>query len=254
MGTLEGFPHINLMNLKGKNAIITGGTRGIGRGICELLLSLECNVTATGTKINKNKCTEGIEKLNYLQLDYLSSESLELFLDYIKGFEKIDILINNAGINIVEPIDDLNKENWDKVLQVNLTGPMFLSRAVASIMKRHENGKILNISSIWGVIGKEKRNAYAASKTGLIGITRTIALDLAPYNILVNALCPGFTVTDLTRSTLNEKEIRNLSNQIPLGRLAETGDIAKTAVFLCSDLNSYITGQTIIADGGFTIR
>lgn len=243
-----------IMNFKGKTAIVTGGSRGIGKAICELLLNLGCNVITTGTKINKKERIGVSERLEYLQLDFLDSKSIDSFINNIKDYKNIDVLINNAGINIMESIDNLDKGNWDKVLQVNLTGPMVLTKTVSSIMKKNRGGRILNISSIWGVVSKEKRNSYSASKTGLIGLTRSEALDLAPYNILVNALCPGFTMTELTKSSLSQSEIASLSNQVPLRRFANVEEIARAAVFLCSDLNTYITGQTIIADGGFTIR
>jgi 3-oxoacyl-[acyl-carrier protein] reductase len=115
-------------------------------------------------------------------------------------------------------------------------------------------GKILNISSIFGVVSKEKRNAYSASKTGLIGLTRSSALDLAQYNILVNALCPGFTMTELTKSVLSKADMDKLRADVPLQRFAEVDEIARAGLFLCSDQNTYITGQTLVVDGGFTIR
>lgn len=241
------------MKFKGKNAIVTGGTRGIGKAICDSLWQLGCNVIATGTSVDKKGFLVK-QSWRYLRLDLLDPESIKSFIKTIKKLDHIDVLINNAGINIIESIDELNKDNWDMMLQVNLTGPMLLAKEVSSVMKKRKKGRILNVSSIWGVISKEKRDAYCATKTGLIGLTRAMALDLASYNILVNALCPGFTMTELTKSILSKSEIDSLSAQVPLGRFACVKDIAKVAVFLCSDLNTYITGQTIVVDGGFTIR
>lgn len=242
-----------MMNFKGKIAIVTGGTRGIGKSICEFLWQLGCDVVAVGTKKNKKEFRNK-ERLRFFQLDFLNTTSIDSFIKVVKRLKHIDILINNAGINIIESIYNLEKDNWDKVLQVNLTGPMLLTKEIASIMKKKKKGRILNVSSIWGVIAKEKRNSYAATKTGLIGLTRSVALDLAPYNILVNSLCPGFTMTELTKSTLSRSEIISLAAQIPLGRFANVNEIARVAVFLCSDLNTYITGQAIVVDGGFTIK
>ena len=170
----------------------------------------------------------------------------------LNNTKKIDILINNAGINIIESIDELNEENWQKILDVNLTGPMILTREISKKMKKNnKGGKILNISSIFGCVSKAKRNSYSSSKFGLIGLTRSSSLDLASHNILVNAVCPGFTSTEMMISILSKEEIKKLLKQIPMGRFAEAEEIAKVAVFLCSDLNSYITGQTLVVDGGF---
>ena len=241
------------IDLRGRTAIVTGGTRGIGKVICELLLESGCNVIATGTRVEK-KATADKKGIMYLPLNFLDPKSIETFIEKTQRLKQIDILINNAGINVIESVDKIKDRNWNDILQVNLTGPMLLMRAVSSIMKKQRNGRILNISSIWGIISKKGRDSYSASKTGLIGLTRTAALDLAPYNIQVNLLCPGFTMTELTRSTMSDEEIASISEQIPLRRLAEPDEIARIAVFLCSDLNTYITGQSIVADGGFVIQ
>jgi len=242
------------INFKNKTALITGATQGIGECIACSLWELGCNVIVTGLEINPPQKIIKKARFNYRQLDFLNPESLNKFLDYIKSFNNINILINNAGICINQPIDEIAEKNWYKVLQVNLTGPMILMKTVAKIMKKKKNGKILNISSIFGVVSKETRNAYSASKSGLIGLTRATSLDLAKYNILVNALCPGFTLTKLTKSVLGKAGTAKIRKTIPLQRLAKVDDIANVALFLCSDLNTYITGQTIIADGGFTIQ
>lgn len=237
----------------GKTAIVTGGSRGIGRSIVSLLLESRCHVIYTGTN---EQLESPIEKGRYERLDLSNEKSIERFMEeVISKTPRIDILINNAGINIIEPIDEIQDEHWEKVLTVNLTGSMRLMREVAKVMKKNsQGGKILNISSIFGVVSKAKRNSYSASKTGMIGLTRASALDLAPYNILVNALCPGFTLTELTMSILSEEEMNVLASEVPLGRFADVSEIAKIAVLLCSDLNTYITGQTIVVDGGVTAQ
>ena len=241
------------IDLLGRTAIVTGGTRGIGKAICDLLRDSGCHIIATGTRIEKKAAPDksGIE---YLPLDFRDLKSIESFIKTVQELKQIDILVNNAGINVIQSIDRIEVRDWDEVLKVNLTGPMRLMKAISPIMKKQKSGKILNISSIWGIISKKGRGSYSASKTGLIGLTRTAALDLAPYNVLVNILCPGFTMTELTRSTMSEGEIASISEQIPLERLAKPEEIARIAVFLCSDLNTYITGQSIIADGGFAIQ
>lgn len=241
------------MNFRNKTAVVTGATRGIGRGIADSLWELGCNIIVTGRDTGPKKTIEKEERFHYLQLDFLDPESLHRFMNSVRDLGDVDILINNAGINVVEPIDQLSESNWHDILQVNLTGPMILMSAVAKIMKSRKGGKILNISSIFGVVSKERRNAYSASKSGLIGLTRAAALDLASHGILVNALCPGFTDTELTDSILPDVEKDKIRGSIPLQRFASVDEIAKVALFLCSDLNTYITGQTIIVDGGFTI-
>ena len=240
-----------MTDLSGKTALVTGGTRGIGRSIVKLLAELGCAVIYTGTKIEDNKSSD---KRTFMQLDLSKKESIETFFYTLASIPKIDILVNNAGINIIDAIDEIKHENWEKILKVNLTGAMHLTREVSGKMRRSGGGRILNVSSIFGIVSREKRSAYSASKAGLIGLTRASALDLAPYNILVNALCHGFTMTDLTASTLTEKEIAQLSSEIPLGRFAREEEIARTAVFMCSDLNTYMTGQVVVADGGFIIQ
>ena len=238
------------IDFNGKTALVTGGTRGIGKSIVNLLIDSSCNVIYTGTQ---EKPVNPIKNATYKQLDLSNNKSIKQFIkNIIETTKKIDILINNAGVNIIESIDELKEDNWQKVLDINLTGPMILIKEVSKKMKKNNNGgKILNISSIFGCISKEKRSSYSASKFGLIGLTRASALDLAPYNILVNALCPGFTSTELTMSILSNEEIKKISKQIPLKRFAKVEEIANIAIFLCSDLNSYITGQTLIVDGGF---
>jgi len=240
-----------MLNLRGKTAVVTGGTRGIGKAVCEAFAGAGCNVVATGTQaVDKPGA-----RIKYLKLNLLDDGSIASFLGELSKLKQIDILVNNAGINILESIDRIEDTSWENILKVNLTGPMRISRAVAAIMMKKKNsGRILNVSSIWGIKSKEKRNAYSASKTGLIGLTRAMALDLAPFNILVNALCPGFTSTELTKSMLTKPEMLKLARQVPLGRFATPGEIANTALFLCSAMNTYITGQSIVVDGGFVIR
>jgi 3-oxoacyl-[acyl-carrier protein] reductase len=239
------------IDLKGKKAIVTGGTRGIGKSIVSKMIDSGCKVIYTGTN-EKPKST--IKNTIYKQLDLSDKKSINQFInDVIKESDKIDILVNNAGINIIESIDKINFDNWQKILSINLTSPMCLMREISKIMRKYRiRGKILNISSIFGYVSKSKRSSYSASKFGLIGLTKSASLDLAPYNVLVNALCPGFTLTELTKSILSDNDINRLKSQIPLGRFAKVEEIANVALFLCSDLNTYITGQTIIVDGGFT--
>lgn len=242
-----------MIDFLNKTAIITGGTRGIGRSIADLLSNNGCYTIITGTK-PKNESGVISKNLCYFQVDFNKIKTVKIFLKKIVKFKNIDILVNNAGINIIDPIDKINLADWRQVLNINLTGPLLLIKNVSLMMKKRKYGRILNVSSIFGLISKNNRGSYSTSKAGLIGLTRAAALDLAPYNILVNAICPGFTDTKLTRSTLSPKERKELSLKVPLKRFASVSEIATVAAFLCSDKNTYMTGQTLTVDGGFSIR
>lgn len=237
-----------MINFSGKTAIVTGGTRGIGKCVAKLLAREGCRVFYTGT-------SRRASDPYYIQLDLTDKNSIRRFLNKIKSIGQVDILINNAGINIIEPINKLSNKNWEKIMAVNLTGSMMITRDISRIMiKKNKGGRIVNVSSILGVVSKEKRSSYSASKAGLIGLTRASALDLAPYSIMVNAVCPGFISTDLTESVLTPSQMRSIARDIPLGRFGSVSEIAYLIVFLCSDLNTYMTGQTVIVDGGFTAK
>lgn len=238
-------------NFQRKIVLITGGTRGLGLAMAKTFAQAGAHVICTGTAL-KGRLSQNLE---YWSLDLTSEDSINGFIKKLKSLKRLDIVVNNAGINVIESIDDIKDINWDKIIQVNLTGAMMVMRESSKIMKKKRiSGRILNISSIYGVISRAKRNAYSASKAGLIGLTRASALDLSSHGILVNALCPGFVLTDLTKSILSKSEIAALTAQVPLGRFGREEDIAKMALFLCSDLNTYMTGQTIIVDGGFSIQ
>lgn len=241
-----------MISFSGKVAIVTGATKGIGKAIADMLAQGGCHVIYTGTK---DKKSSSHSKGEYWTLDLSDDDSVAVFLGKVGKLKRVDILVNNAGINKIEPIDEVTDSAWERILKINLTGTMKLMRDAVKVMKKNRRGgKILNISSIFGITSREKRNSYSASKAGMIGLTRASALDLAPFNILVNALCPGFVLTNLTKSILSARDIKELSSEIPLGRFGREEEIAKAAVFLCSDLNTYITGQSVIVDGGYTIK
>lgn len=240
------------IDFTGKTAIVTGGTQGIGRGMCSLLIECGCNVIYTGTK---SKPTIEIPGGQYEKLDLSDQESINHFIEnVINKIKKIDILINNAGIQIQHAIDEIELNDWNKVFDVNINAPMQLIKAVAPKMKSENSGKILNISSIAGITSKPRQSSYSATKAGIIGLTRSVALDLAPFNILVNALCPGTTQTLMVDTILSADQKQLIIDKIPLKRFAKVEEVANMAVYLCSDLNSYVTGQAIIIDGGYTIQ
>lgn len=245
------------LDFKGKTILVSGGTRGIGKQIANDLCKLGAFVIVTGTKeleiekLNRELPKEGINK-KYFFLDFLNIKSVNQFLKDLEKFERIDGLVNNAGINRLNSVQSANKLDWDDMLNVNLSSPFLLINAISPKMINHGYGRIVNIASIFGVISKEKRAIYSATKFGLHGLTVGSSNDLARFNILVNTVSPGFVLTDLTRKNLSQSEMDQLSEQVPIKRMAETSDISNVVVFLLSELNQYLTGQNIIVDGGFT--
>ncbi|GAB4349939.1 MAG: 3-oxoacyl-[acyl-carrier-protein] reductase [Flammeovirgaceae bacterium] len=221
--------------MKIKRVLITGGSKGIGKAICNLLSQSSDLEIVAPTRI---------------ELDLNSNDSIKQYLLTNKGF---DIVINNAGINNLALVEDVTPELFREMLQVNLEAPMYILSHTISHMKEKRWGRIINISSIWGISSKDRRAMYSATKSGLNGITKSLAKEMGPYNILVNSLCPGFINTELTKKNISEELKTELCSQIPLGRFAEPEEVAKYIKFLISDENSYITGQTLLIDGGFLI-
>ena len=245
--------HLSFSN---KVVIITGGTRGIGAALVEAFQKSGASIIATGTKqqeIDELNSLNEKNDIKYFQLDFSSYESVEQFLKAVDKIDQIDVLINNAGVNKIDSIDRISRKDWDWINAVNLRGPFLVTRTVSRIMRQQKYGRIINISSIFSVVSKEKRAAYSTTKWGLLGFTKAVALDLVKDNILVNAVSPGFVDTELTRNILGQKGIEKLIKQIPQKRLAKSDEIAKIVLFLASDHNTYITGQNIVIDGGFTI-
>ena len=238
-----------------KTVIITGGTRGIGSSLVSFFEKTNANVIATGTnKADLEKLSELSlnKKIKYFHLDFTKMKSINHFIDYLNSLENIDVLINNAGVNKINKINDIEVNDWDWIYNVNLRGPFILTKSVSRIMMKKKYGRIVNIGSIFGEVSKSKRAAYSTTKWGLIGFTKAVGLDLAKDNILVNTISPGFVDTELTKRILTMEEIEDIISTIPLNRLALPDEIAKTVLFLASDQNTYITGQNIIIDGGFT--
>jgi len=248
------------MGLSGKVALITGSARGIGKAIALELVNHGANIVINDilTKNEINKTLEEIKqstnKAIGIRADITKLDEVESMVkEIINKFGKVDILINNAGIVRDSLLIRMKEEDWDAVININLKGTFNCSKAVAKhMMRQKKGGKIVNISSVIGLIGNIGQANYAASKAGIIGLTKSMAKELALRNINVNAIAPGFIETDMTKK-LPEKVRQDLQQQIPLKRLGIVEDVAKAVYFLVSDAANYITGQVINVDGGMVM-
>jgi NAD(P)-dependent dehydrogenase (short-subunit alcohol dehydrogenase family) len=229
------------------HAVVTGATRGIGYAIAERLIASGISVTATGTG-EDGHCPKGAA---YHQVDLADEKSLRGFLDFLKK-SKIDILVNNAGINKIGKFEEIEVEDFDRILSVNLRAPFLLCQAVIPYMKACQWGRIVNITSIFGNISKEYRASYSSSKFGLDGMTAALSAEVSAFGILANSVGPGFIDTDLTRNVLGQEGIKILEKRIPMKRLGHASEIAALISWLVSEENTYLTGQNLIIDGGFS--
>jgi len=218
------------------SVLVTGGSRGIGKAISEAFAKNGYDVRSPGRD----------------ELDLSSKRSIADFIK--KNKEGFDVIINNAGINPINLIEDTKESDIDETMMVNLIGPMLLIRGFAAKMKEMKRGRIVNIGSIWSVVSKPGRSVYSATKHGIHGLTMTLALELAPFGILVNTVSPGFTLTELTKKNNGPEEIKKIEKMIPAGRMAEPSEMAKAVFFFGSFENTYITGQNIVVDGGYSIQ
>lgn len=216
-----------------KTVLITGASRGIGRATAEIL---------------EETNSYNILVPNRSELELTDSSSIDGFL---RRNSNIDIIINNAGINNIDYIQDVKDEDIRIMLLTNVVAPIKLIKGIVPHMIEKRYGRIVNISSIFGIISKEKRVIYSATKFGINGITKALAKELGKYNILVNSICPGYVNTEMTKKNVTEIDKKEILKSIPLNRFAEPIEIGCLVKFLISDENTYITGQSIIIDGGF---
>ena len=228
-------------------AVVTGATRGIGYAIAERLIKDGIEVIATGTSEDGDYPNGA----HYYPVDFLNDSSLKGFVKYLKQ-QEIDILVNNAGINKIDEFSNIDVDDFDRILKVNLRTPFLLCQAVIRHMKGNSWGRIVNITSIFGNVTKEYRASYSSSKFGLDGMTVALASEVSGMGILANSVGPGFFDTDLTRSVLGKKGMAVVQRQIPIKRLGQVNEIASLVSWLVSNENSYISGQNIMIDGGFT--
>jgi 3-oxoacyl-[acyl-carrier protein] reductase len=245
-----------VFDFKAKIAVVTGASRGLGRataiklaeGGCDIIVNFEKNVE--GAKEVVGLIRDMGREVHAVQADVADEEAVtRLYDESMDAFGKIDILVNNAGIHQHLKSWELSRTDWERVIGVNLTGGFLCSKAFTPQMKERRSGKIVNISSVIGYMGTDHEVHYASSKSGLLGLTKSLALELAPYNINVNAVAPGYIKTDMTKFASEEEEEKYLAT-IPLGMLGEPEDIGNTVAFLCSEEASYITGEVIHVNGG----
>ena len=242
--------------LKGKTAIVTGATRGIGKGVAFKLAEQGANIAFTYVSSAEkalaleNELQEfGVKVKSYKSDASLMKDAEELIKNVLDNFESIDVLVNNAGITKDNLLMRMSEEDFDRILEVNLKSIFNMTKAVQRTMLKQRSGSIVNMTSVVGVKGNAGQSNYAASKAGVIGFTKSIALELGSRNIRCNAIAPGFIETEMTEK-LDEEVITNWRNSIPLKRGGSPEAVANTTLFLASDLSSYITGQTLHVCGG----
>lgn len=244
--------------LAGRHALVTGSARGIGRAIALALARAGADVAinARGEE-GARRVAEEVQSLGRRSLaygadvsDFASAD--RMIADVLAQWQSLDVLVNNAGVTRDNLLLRMKEEDWDEVLRVNLKSAFNCTKVAARAMMRQKKGTIINISSVVGIMGNAGQANYAASKAGLIGFTRAMARELASRNVTVNAIAPGYVVTDMTAGLGADVKEKLLQN-IPLGRLGEPSDIADAALFLASDAARYITGQVLVVDGGMTM-
>lgn len=250
----------DLFNLDGRVALITGGTQGLGFVMAQALSEAGANVVVTSR--NKEKAistanaiaqSTGTRTLG-IEADVTASEQVESMVkSVVNDFGRIDILINNAGVNVRKPIEEFDEASWDLVQNTNLKAPFLCSRAVSPYMKEQRYGRVINVASMLGLVALPERSAYCSSKGGLIQLTKVLALEWANYNITVNALCPGPIATELNAAVLNNPEANQFFlNHIALGRWGRPEEVIGPIVYLASEASSFMTGSAMIVDGGWT--
>ena len=244
--------------LAGKHALITGGAQGMGAAIGEYYAAQGAKVCLGD--VNLAGCEEVAARINSaggeaiaVKLDVTQRDQISAAVQAtVDAFGSINVMLNNAGINKIDKLRDISIEDFDNVQKVNLRAPFTLIKTLSTSMAHKKWGRIVNISSIFGLVTKEKRTSYSVSKNAINGLTKSAALDLAGEGILVNSVSPGFIDTELTRNVLGEEGIREMVKLVPLGRLGSPESISSAVLFLCSEENQFLTGQNIVVDGGFT--
>ena len=252
---------MDIFNLKSKVALVTGGSKGLGKAMARGLAEAGADIVISSRHENELKpaldeILHGTDRKGRFIVADMSrrSEVLRLARTAIEQMGRVDILVNNAGTNIPQPIDQIKDEDWDAVMEINLNSIMVLTRALVPQMKSRGWGRVIHISSVMGFISKEGRNAYSATKSALIGLARANALDLGRYGVTVNCIAPGPFLTDLPGRLLSEAEKQEFAKVTALGRWAEPKELVGPVLLLASDAGGYITGETLVVDGGWLCR
>ena len=242
-----------------RTAIVTGGATGIGAAVTSLLCQENYNVVIAYNKseLKATQLCKELKSLGYnvdaFHVDVKNSESVSKLIEFtLNTFGGIDLLVNNAGIAQQKLFSDITDDDWNNMISTNLTGCFNCCRAVIPTFVSNKKGNIINISSMWGLVGASCEAHYSATKAGIINLTKSLAKELGPSNIRVNCIAPGVIKTDMLNS-FSEDDLKSLADETPLMRLGNPEDVANAVVFLASDKASFITGQTLSVDGGFII-
>jgi len=249
---------MNKWNLENKKVLITGGTKGIGRATVEEFTTLGAEVLFTGrTEEDVVSLEQSLKnkKVTGLQLDVTKqADTIRLKTWIEENWGKLDVLVNNAGTNIRKPSDQYSTEEYDLVLNTNITAPFLITTSLFALLQKSESASVINIASVAGLLDVGTGSPYGISKAGLLQLTRNLAVEWARYNIRVNAVSPWFTETPLTSGLLqNEEKLSQVIKRTPMARVAQPDEMASVIAFLAMDASSYMTGQNLIVDGGMTV-